>query len=116
MTVLELTHASLLLYPIPASTAAVDLTAPLPVVVLVAGLLVLTGFAAGITFEQLNLRVRERQLARGRRLLAAQARGLRRQLAELYQPAHGKAPDLDVVSVDEIDETGRLEPGTPATR
>ncbi len=52
---------------------------PLPpaAVVLIAGLIFLTGFAAGVTAELANLRARERKLARGQRLLAAQMRGLR---------------------------------------
>lgn len=101
MTVLKLTHSTSVLYPL-AGAAAVDLSAPLPVVVLVAGVLVLAGFAAGITFEQFNLRVRERQLARGRRLLADQARGLRRQVADTYRMrADGQAPDRDATGVDE---------------
>ncbi len=107
MTVLEPTHASLALYPILGSSAPADPAAPLPAVVLIAGLLLLVGFAAGITFEQLNMRVREQQLAQGRRRLAAQARGLRRQHAELYRRAgnmNGKAPKIGDIGSDETDE------------
>ena len=81
--------------------------APLPAVVLVAGMLVLAGFAAGMTFEQRNLRVRERQLAQGRRLLASQARGLRQQLAELYRRADAANGSTSAAraGLDKIDES-----------
>jgi hypothetical protein len=111
MTVLELTHTSLALYPILASSAPADPGAPLPAVILIAGLLLLVGFAAGITFEQLNMRVRERQLAQGRRRLAAQARGLRRQHAEFYRRPgnmNGKAPKIGDIGLDEMDKTGGI--------
>lgn len=45
----------------------------------------MAGFAVGMTAELHNLRYRERQLARGRRLLAAQARGVRKQLIDYYR-------------------------------
>jgi len=42
----------------------------------VAGVIFLAGFAAGSRFEELNLRVRERQLARGRRELRQTAQAI----------------------------------------
>jgi hypothetical protein len=42
----------------------------------VAGAIFLAGFAAGSRFEELNLRVRERQLARGRRELRQRAQAV----------------------------------------
>ena len=72
----------------------------------VAGVIFLAGFAAGSRFEELNLRVRERQLARGRRLLrqTAQAihtyqevdRSLLRAETRLRRDA---APDGDLLAV-----------------
>ena len=111
MTVLEFAHTSLAPYPILASSAPADPAAPLPAVVLIAGLLLLVGFAAGITFEQLNMRVRERQLAQGRRRLGAQARGLRRQHAEFYRRAgsmNGKASKIGDIALVEMDKTGEI--------
>ena len=49
------------------------------------GLSFLAGFAIGMAVEYANLRLRERRLACGRRRLAAQARGLRRQLLAFYR-------------------------------
>ena len=72
----------------------------------VAGVIFLAGFAAGSRFEELNLRVRERQLARGRRELrqTAQAihtyqeldRSLLRAETRLRRDA---APDGDLLAV-----------------
>jgi hypothetical protein len=42
----------------------------------VAGAIFLAGFAAGSRFEELNLRVRERQLAQGRRALRQTAQAI----------------------------------------
>ena len=62
---------------------------PLAAIVLVVGLVFLIGFAAGIGVEQASLRGRERQLARGRRDLAAWTRGLRAQQVEYYRTRGG---------------------------
>lgn len=64
---------------------APDLTLPMPVFLLLCGLSFLAGFALGMIFEYANLRLRERELVRGRRLLAEQARGLRQQLLAFYR-------------------------------
>lgn len=88
MAASQYTHALLdLLHPDGPISQVVggELAVPTAVAVLITGLSFLAGFALGATVEQLNLRHRERQLARGRRLLAAQARGIRLQLADYYR-------------------------------
>lgn len=81
-----------------APLTALDLAVPLPTALLIIGLSFLAGFAIGMTVEYCNLRVRERQLARGRRLLAAQARGVREQLVNFYRLRDG-APSVDPTDV-----------------
>lgn len=90
------------------AVAAVEpFSVPPAALALVFGLVFLAGFAAGITVELVNLRARERQLARGRRMLAAQVRGLRQQLNDYYrlreQSSNGQLtfPELPVFDVEE---------------
>lgn len=80
----EFTRAIMLMAsPIDMPATEVD---PLrAILLLVVGLAFLAGFAIGISVEQYNLAVRERQLVRRRRLLGAQARGLRQQLLNFYR-------------------------------
>jgi hypothetical protein len=74
-----------------------------PAFLLLIGLSFLAGFAIGVTVEHANLRIRERQLARGRRVIAAQARGLRHQMEAFYRLREGVADGLSL----EIFEDGR---------
>jgi hypothetical protein len=62
-----------------------------PAFLLLIGLSFLAGFAIGVTVEHANLRIRERQLARGRGVIAAQARGLRHQMETFYRLRGGVA-------------------------
>jgi hypothetical protein len=62
-----------------------------PAFFLLVGLSFLAGFAIGMTVEHANLRIRERQLAHGRRVIAAQARGLRHQMETFYRLREGAA-------------------------
>jgi hypothetical protein len=73
-------------------STAVDLSVPPAIGLLIISLSFLAGFATGITFELVNLRLRERRLAKGRRLLAAQARGVRQQLVDFYRLRDGALP------------------------
>lgn len=68
-----------------------DLKVPTAAFLLLLGLSFLMGFAVGVTVEYANLRLRERQLVRGRRQLAARARGLRQQLIVFYRLRDGAA-------------------------
>ena len=83
-----------------------DWALPTPVFVLLLGVSLLAGFVIGMTVEFANLQLRERQLARGRRLLASQAGGLRRQLIAFYQLRDGATN-----GVNTLPEPPRLQPG-----
>ena len=92
MAASQYTHASVeAIYPIVAHLSAntADLPVPPAIMALILGLSFLAGFATGITIELISLRLRERRLAAGRRLLAAQARGLRQQLVNFYRLRDG---------------------------
>jgi len=75
--------APLLVGGVPA--AEPDSVAVVPAFLLLVGLGFLAGLAVGMTVEHVNLRTRQRQLARDRRALAAQARGLRQQLDRFHR-------------------------------
>ena len=94
MTAFQHTHVIFMALhqPSPYLTTPRNVSVPLPAALLLLGLSFLTGFAIGIAVEYANLRLREIQLAHGRRLLAAQARGLRQQLVVFYRLRDG-APD-----------------------
>jgi hypothetical protein len=82
----------------------------------VAGAIFLAGFAAGSRFEELNLRVRERQLARGRRELRQTAQAIhtyqeldRSLLLAETRLRRDAVPDGDLLAV--VD--GRDDPSEP---
>lgn len=62
-----------------------DVALPGPILLLITGMAFIFGIGLGVSVEQTNLRARERALAKGRRLLAAQARGLQKQLQHFYR-------------------------------
>ena len=73
------------LLAVGAPTVPPDSAVPTSAAWLLVGLGLLAGFVLGMTVEYADLRSRERQLARSRRLLAARARGLRRQQMTFYR-------------------------------
>jgi hypothetical protein len=89
---------------------------PLMLVLLAVGVVLLIGFAAGARFKEMNLRMRELQLAQGRRELRQTARAIQthRELDWSLVPAdvvvrHAVLPDGELLMVADSRGVGDAE-------